>query len=87
MDQPTRDRKTAQELCDRVNTYMEREGYEPISVVPQEIQVRVGKGELGPQTRTWYQLTDSTSMPYTAWVAESDDEHGFVVSESVDGEY
>lgn len=79
-------RKTAKILCDRVNAYLEREGYEPISVVPQDIVVRIGKGELGPQVRVWYQLTDETSMPYTAWVAETTDEHGFVVSDSVDGE-
>lgn len=80
-------RKTAKILCDKVNAHLEKEGHEPISVVPQDIVVRVGKGELGPQIRTWYQLTDNTSMPYTAWVAETTDEFGFAMTESVDGEY
>lgn len=80
-------RKTAEILRDKVNAYLVKEDNEPISVLPQEIEVRVGKGELGPQVRTWYLLTDDTSMPYSVWVAETADEFGFVMSESVDGEY
>jgi hypothetical protein len=80
-------RKTAQVLCDKVNEYLVADGHEPISIVPEILEVAVGRGEIYPDTRTWYRLSDNTSMPYGIWVAETVKEPGFITSESIQGEW